>query len=128
MPSFTPRLLCTALLTAALASSSPAVLAHGAHEPMHGGVVAEANHLSFELVGKDDGATIYVMDHDAEKSTKGFSGKLAILKGNEKTEVEVQPAGENQLHAKGVQLASGDKVVAALKWSDNTYTVRFVVK
>jgi len=128
MSSITPRLLCTALLTTALAASSPTALAHGAHEPMYGGVTVEADHLSFELVGKDDGAHIYVMDHDDEQSTAGFSGKLTILKGRDKTEAEVVPAGGNRLHAKGVTLASGDKVVAALKEGENTYTVRFVVK
>jgi len=128
MPSPLPRLLCTALFAATLAASSPAALAHGAHDPLYGGVTAEADHLSFELVGKDDGAHIYVMDHDDEHDASNMKGKLTILKGRDKTEAEILPVGGNQLHAKGVQLTSGDKVVAALQSGENTYTVRFVVK
>jgi len=129
MPSIsTPRLLCSTLLVAALTASSPVVLAHGAHDPLYGGVTAEADHLSFELVGKDDGAYIYVMDHDDEHDASHMKGKLTILKGREKIEAEVLPVSGNQLHAKGAQLTSGDKVVAALKAGENTYTVRFVVK
>jgi len=117
-----------AVLAAVLAASSPAALAHGAHDPIYGGVTAEAEHLSFELVAKEDGARIYLMDHEEEQDASAFSGKLTVLKGREKSEAALQPAGGNQLQAKGIQLASGDKVVAAVKAGDKTYTVRFVVK
>jgi len=125
-PALNP--LPAALIATVLATSSPAALAHGAHDPIYGGVTAEAHHLSFELVARDDGARLYIMDHEEEHDASAFQGKLTVLKGREKTESLLQPAGGNQLRAPDLRLASGDKVVAALSAAGKTYTVRFVVK
>jgi hypothetical protein len=103
--------------------------AHGAPEPQHGGVVETANDLSFELVTSSEGAVIHVLDHDAPYATDGMSGKLTVLTGAEKSEADVVAAGENRLEAKGVQIASGAKVVAALTTADQkTITLRFIAK
>lgn len=104
-------------------------MAHGAGHPQHGGVVQVANDVSFELVVEADGATIYLVDHDEPLASKGISGKLTVLQGSSKTEVEVKEAGGNKLRAIGVKLAKGDKVVAILNNVEGkTATVRFTVK
>lgn len=104
-------------------------VAHGASKPLHGGTVQVANDVSFELVVEADGATIYLVDHDAPMSSKGIAGKLTVLQGGSKTEVEVKEAGDNKLRATGVKLSKGDKVVAVLNNVEGkTATVRFAVK
>lgn len=104
-------------------------MAHGAGKPQHGGVVQVANDVSFELVVEADGATIYLVDHDAPMPSKGIAGKLTVLQGSNKTEVDVKEAGDNKLRATGVKLGKGDKVVAVLNNVEGkTATVRFTVK
>jgi hypothetical protein len=104
-------------------------MAHGAGKPRHGGVVQVSNDVNFELVAEADGATIYLVDHDAPMSSKGIAGKLTVLQGSNKTEVDVKEAGDNKLRATGVKLGKGDKVVAVLNNVEGkTATVRFTVK
>ncbi|MCA0177673.1 MAG: hypothetical protein LCH73_15545 [Proteobacteria bacterium] len=104
-------------------------MAHGAGEPRHGGVVQVASDVTFELVAEADGATLYLVDHDAPMATKGITGKLTVLQGSRKTEVDIKEAGANQLRATGVKLSKGDKVVAVLNPVEGkTVTVRFTVK
>jgi hypothetical protein len=103
--------------------------AHGPAEARHGGIVQVASDVSFELVAEADGATIYLVDHDAPMPSTGITGKLTVLNGTEKSEAEVKPAGDNKLRATGVKLASGAKVVAVLNNVEGrTATVRFTVK
>lgn len=104
-------------------------VAHGAGKPQHGGVVQVVNDVSFELVAEADGATIYLVDHDAPMSSKGIAGKMTVLQGSKKSEADVKEAGDNKLRAVGVKLAKGDKVVAVLNNVEGkTATVRFTVK
>lgn len=104
-------------------------MAHGAGKPLHGGIVQVANDVSFELVAEADGATIYLVDHDAPMSSKGITGKLTVLQGSNKTEVDVKEAGDNKLRVTGVKLGKGDKIVAVLNNVEGkTATVRFTVK
>jgi hypothetical protein len=116
-----------AMVMAAAASSS--VLAHG-DKPKHGGVVQEANDVSFELVNKDGKATIYVEDHGKPVSTAGATGKLTVLNGTEKSELPLEPAGDNTLVTKGdAKLGKGIKAIAALAFADKkAVNVRFSVK
>lgn len=123
----------TKLIGAALLAlgtlTAPVAWAHGAAGPKHGGVVQVANDVSFELVGDADGATIYLVDHDAPMPSAGITGKLTVLTGTQKTEAEVKPAGDNKLKATGIKLASGAKVVAVLSnVAGQTATVRFTAK
>ncbi|MCP5915905.1 hypothetical protein NL317_28210, partial [Klebsiella pneumoniae] len=90
-----------------------AAMAHGGAKPKHGGVVATASDLGFELVGTPAGAAIYIEDHGKPMAPTGMSGKLTVLNGAEKSEAELTVAGD-KLEAKGVKLAPGAKVVAAL--------------
>ena len=110
------------------ALSFNAVFAHGGGPAKHGGVVATASDLSFELVGAPDGAVIYVEDHGKPMAPTGIKGKLTVLNGTEKSEADLVVAGD-KLEAKGVKLAKGAKVVAALVTpSAKAITVRFTVR
>ena len=122
------QLIQIAALTLGALSLQPA-LAHGAGKPQHGGIVQVANDVSFELVPEADGATIYLVDHDEPMSSKGIAGKLTVLQGSHKTEVDVKEAGDNKLRATGVKIGKGDKIVAVLNNVDGkTATVRFTVE
>ncbi len=118
----------TAALLGLAAFGFNAAMAHGAAGPKHGGVVQVASDLSFELVGTADGAAIYVEDHGKPMAPTELKGKLTVLNGADKSEADLVAAGD-KLEAKGVKLASGAKVVAALLTSNaKAITVRFTVK
>jgi hypothetical protein len=122
------RKLLTVVVLGVSALSFNAAFAHGGGPAKHGGVVATASDLSFELVGSPDGAVIYVQDHGKPMTPTGLKGKLTVLNGAEKSEAELVVAGD-KLEAKGIKLASGAKVVAALVTpSAKAITVRFTVK
>ena len=98
------------------------------HHHKHGGVVATASDLGFELVGTPAGAAIYVDDHGKPMAPTGMSGKLTVLKGSDKSEAPLAVVGD-KLEAQGVKLAPGSKVVAALTTpAKKAITVRFTVK
>jgi hypothetical protein len=102
--------------------------AHGGAQARHGGVVAVASDLGFELVGTPTGAVIYVEDHGKPMAPTGLKGKLTVLNGAEKSEAELVVAGD-KLEAKGIKLSKGAKVVAALVTpAAKAITVRFTVK
>lgn len=110
------------------ALSFNAAMAHGGAEPKHGGVVAMASDLGFELVGTPDGAALYVEDHGKPMALTGLKGKLTVLDGATKSEAELVVVGD-KLEAKGVKLTKGAKVVAALVTpAAKAITVRFTVK
>lgn len=121
------RLLAVAVLgLSALAFN--AAMAHGEAKARHGGVVATASDLNFELVGTATGAVIYIDDHGKPMAPAGMTGRLTVLKGSEKTEAPLAVSGD-KLEAQGVKLAAGAKVVAALSTpSKKAITVRFTVK
>lgn len=121
------RLLTAATLSAAALSCSVA-LAHGGAGARHGGVVAMASDLGFELVATSAGAAIYVEDHGKPMAPTGMSGKLTVLRGSQKSEAVLTVAGD-KLEATGVRLSPGAKAVAALTTADKkAITVRFTVK
>ncbi|WP_371322700.1 hypothetical protein VX159_09755 [Dechloromonas sp. ZY10] len=80
--------------------------AHAEHgQAQFGGVVAEAGEAQFEIVGKDGKITVHVSDHGKPVATAGASGKLSILAGAEKSDVELKPAGDNRLSGQGAYVA-----------------------
>lgn len=120
--------LLTVVVLGLTALSFNAAMAHGGAKAKHGGVVATASDLGFELVGTPDGAAIYVEDHGKPIAPTGLKGKLTVLNGAEKSEAELVAAGD-KLEAKGIKLAPGAKVVAALVTSAaKAITVRFTVR
>ncbi len=106
----------------------PQAVAHGAADPQHGGVMANANDLDFELVPGRDTVVIHVTDHGKPLATDGIGGKLVVLEGGRKSEAVLKPAGGNQLVAT-VVAGKGARAVASLTMpSGGTVNVRFVVK
>ena len=102
--------------------------AHGPSKAQHGGVVQTASDLSFELASEGDKAALYIVDHDAPADASKMSGKLAILNGTEKSEVELKPVGGNKLEAT-TKLVSGARVVATVTTAEGkAITVRFKAK
>lgn len=121
------KLLTVMVLGLSALSFTPA-WAHGEAKARHGGVVAKASDLGFELVGLPTGAAIYVDDHGTPMAPTGMTGKLTVLNGTEKSEAPLVVAGD-KLEARGVKLAAGAKVVAALTTpAKKAITVRFTVK
>lgn len=120
--------LFTLAVLGLLALSLNLAFAHGGAKAKHGGVVATASDLGFELVGTPTGAAIYVEDHGKPMAPTGMTGKLTVLNGADKSEAALTVAGD-KFEAQGVKLAPGAKVVAALTTPANkAITVRFTVK
>lgn len=120
------------LLTVAVlglsALSFTAAFAHESGKAKHGGVIASASDLTFELVAQNGNAVIYIDDHGKPMVPTGMQGKLTVLNGADKSEAALVVAGD-KLEAQGVKLAKGAKVVAALKTpAAKAITVRFTVK
>ena len=104
-------------LIASFAFSARAADKHGHdhdHRPLHGGIVAEAGDLNYELVAKPDSLTIYVVDHGKPVATSGARGTATVHSGSEKLAAVLEPAGENRLVAKGsFKLGVGVRVAAS---------------
>ncbi len=121
------KLLTAAVLGLAVLSFN-AAMAHGGAQAKHGGTVATASDLGFELVATAGGAVLYVEDHGKPMAPTGITGKLTVLHGSEKSEAELTAAGD-KLEARGFKLPAGAKVVAALSTpAKKAVTVRFTVK
>lgn len=100
------------------------------HAPKHGGIVAEANDLDFELVARPDRLTLHVRDHGKALPTQGATARLTLLAGTERSEAALAPAGGDRLEAQGTfKLGPGTKVVAAVTLPGRKpANVRFVLK
>lgn len=121
------KLLTVAVLGLSALSFNVA-LAHGSAKAKHGGVVATANDLSFELAAQGGNAVIFIEDHGKPMAPTGLKGKLTVLSGAEKSEADLMVTGD-KLEAKGITLAPGAKVVAALVTpAAKAITVRFTIK
>ncbi len=108
----------TASLVVALSLVSPTLFAHAEHgQAQYGGVVAEAGEAQFELVAKDGKFIVFLSNHGQPLASKGASGKLTILDGAKKTELELKAAGENRLEASG-SAASGAKALISVQLVD----------
>lgn len=86
-------------------------LAHAEHgQPQFGGVVAEAGEAQFEVVGRDGKLVVHVTNHGAPLDTVGASGKLTVLTGTSKQDIQLKPAGGNRLEGAG-SYAAGAKLL-----------------
>ena len=75
-------------LIACVAYAAHAADKHGHdhdHRPLHGGIVAEAGDLNYELVARPDSLTIYVTDHGKPVAATGARGTATVHSANEKT-------------------------------------------
>jgi hypothetical protein len=121
------------VLAAAIASAAFSGVAFGkddhAHGAKHGGIFVETKALDFEIVAKPDTIQVYVADHGKPVKLEGAKGKVTLLNGSEKTEVDLSPAGE-KLEAKGsFKVAKGTKGIALVTLAGKpAATARFEVK
>lgn len=117
-----------------LAASAFAAGQHG-HEdpPQHGGIVAEAKEVSYELVATPNRLQLYLRDHGQAMDVSQASARLTLLSGSDQQEVTLTPEG-NRLQAVGnFKLGAGTKVVARVTNAGKPAgkpagTVRFVIK
>lgn len=102
-------------LVLSMTLGSGSALAHADHgKPQFGGVVAEAGMAQFEVVGKDGRITVHVTSHGTPVETAGASGKLTVLDGASKSEIDLAPAGENRLQGAG-KVPAGAKLLLNVK-------------
>jgi hypothetical protein len=112
------------LATLAFGLSNAAFAAGGhdhAHEhtALHGGVVAEAKDIDFELVAKPDSLRLYARDHGKPVEVGNSSAKLTLLAGGVKQEVALKPSGD-KLEAMGQFKVAGAKAVALVNFARQT--------
>ena len=94
--------LTVASLFFALTLGSNAAFAHADHgKPQFGGVVAEAGVAQFEIVAKDGRIVVHASAHGAPVAMAGATGKLTVLAGGAKSEIDLKPAGDNRLAGEG---------------------------
>ena len=119
----------TAVVLSLSAMSTNVALAHGSATARHGGVVATASDLGFELVGIPGGVAIYVDDHGKPMAPTGMTGKLTVLNGSARSEAELVAAGD-KLEAKGsFKVGAGTKVLADVALNGKpAITARFTLK
>ena len=118
------------LIAAVLLATGTVAMAHDAdHAPKHGGIVVDTKALDFEIVARPDTLQVYVGDHGKPVKLDGAKGKVTLLNGAEKTEVELAPAGD-RLEAKGsFKVAKGTKGIASVTLAGKpAATARFEVK
>ena len=99
--------------------------------PDHGGVMNTnpASEVSLELVAAEGVVTVYLEDHETLVETKGAKGTLSIVRGDSTRTVELLPAGDNKVVARGLTVASGDRITATLYMPNGTAILgRFVIK
>jgi hypothetical protein len=114
---------------AARARAAPAFAQKDDHAAKHGGIFVETKALDFEIVAKPDVIHVYVADHGKPVKLDGAKGKVTLLNGSEKTEVDLAPAGD-KLEAKGAfKVAKGTKGIATVTLAGKSAsTARFEVK
>jgi hypothetical protein len=120
-----------AILVFALNGSAFAAGDHD-HTALHGGVVAEAKDIDFELVAKPKSLRIYLRDHGkpvavGNSNTKA-KAKLTLLAGGAKQEIVFKPAGD-RFEATGQFKLAGAKAVALVEIPGKpAVNVRFVLR
>ena len=128
----TTRQLFAALALAAVATTAAhAAGDHGAghdHKPQHGGIVAEANDMDYELVAKPDTITLHLRDHGKPADVSKATAKVTMLSGTEKQEVELKPAGDKLEATGNFKVGAGTKAVAVVSVAGKAATVRFSIK
>lgn len=121
--------LARTILAAAALVAVTSLFAGPGHAPKYGGVVKEVGEIQYELVAKTDVITLYVEDHGKKIDTAGATSKVTLLTGKEKSDVQLTPAGDNKLEAKGTfNVKPGTKAVMVIKLNGKpSATARFVI-
>ena len=98
------------------------------HAALHGGIVAEAKDIDFELVAKPDSLRLYLRDHGKPVDVTKVNAKLTLLAGGVKQDVTLKPSGD-KLEAAGQFKVSGAKAVALVEIPGKpAVSVRFVLR
>lgn len=99
------------------------------HESLHGGVVVEVKDIDLELVARPDVIQLYLRDHGKPVDVTSGSGKVTLLSGSEKQDVELKPTAD-RLEAKGsYKVGPGTKLVAVVTFPGKpSTTTRFALK
>lgn len=122
------RALFPLLLAALLAQPA---LAHDDHgKPRWGGVVADAEIFQAELVIKNGQAKVYLSLHADMLPAQGSSGKLTLLGGGKKEELELKQVTDSALGAAtSFKSGKGVKAVAVITMpGKGTGNMRFQLK
>lgn len=121
--------LTTIIISTIVALGSAVAFAKDDHTAKHGGIFVETKALDFEIVAKPDLIQVYVGDHGKPVKLDGAKGKVTLLNGSEKTDVELTPAGD-KLEAKGsFKVAKGTKGIASVTLAGKSAaTARFEMK
>lgn len=98
-------------------------------KPRHGGVVSVVKDVSYELVAAKDSLAIHVSNHGKPVDVGGATGKLTLLSGTTKQEVELKPSGL-ALEARGAfDAGPGTKALAQISLNGQpAQSVRFTLK
>lgn len=119
----------TILVAATAALAAPAFAGKDDHTAKHGGIFVGGKALDMEVLAKPETIHVYVYDHGKNVKLEGAKGKVTLLNGSEKTEVDLTPAGD-KLEAKGAfKVAKGTKGIASVTLAGKSAaTARFEVK
>lgn len=120
-----------AVLALTAASTALAAGEHQAgddHKPRHGGIVAPTRAMDFELVAKPTAIHLYLRDHGKPMDVAKATGKLTLLTGAEKQEVELKPAGDKLEATGSFKVGPGTKAVAVVTVAGKPTTARFALK
>lgn len=98
------------------------------HKPMHGGVVTPTKLMDFELVAKPTVIQLHLRDHGKPMDASQAKGKLTLLSGTDKQEVELKPAGDRLEATGSFKVGPGTKAVAVVTVGGKTATARFTLK
>ncbi|MEY3202559.1 MAG: hypothetical protein RIR70_2109 [Pseudomonadota bacterium] len=98
------------------------------HTPKNGGVVVETKDWDVELVVKPDVARIYLRGHGQAPDMGKAIGKLTLLTGKEKQDVELKPMGDKLEASGSFKAAPGTKAVVVMTVNGKPVTARFVLK
>ena len=114
---------------ASLGLGAGAFAAGAGHEATHGGIRVESKVMDMEIVAKTDVIQLYVSDHGKPLKIDGAKAKVTLLNGAEKSEIDLQPAGD-KFEAKGAfKVSKGTKgvVLVTLAGKPGT-TARFTMR
>ncbi|MBB1161543.1 hypothetical protein [Aquariibacter albus] len=98
------------------------------HKPLHGGVVTPTKLMDFELVAKPTVIQLHLRDHGKPMDASQAKGKLTLLSGTDKQEVELKPAGDRLEATGSFKVGPGTKAVAVVTVGGKTATARFTLK
>ena len=114
---------------ASMGLGAGAFAAGAGHEAAHGGIRLETRAMDMEVIAKTDLIQLYVSDHGKPLKIDGAKAKVTLLNGAEKSEIELQPAGD-KFEARGAfKVSKGTKgvVLVTLAGKPGT-TARFTVQ